>query len=70
MKLSQWEKEISKRLKEENPGVQPKERTITVRDPGETATINGFKTEKGSGPRRYRIDRRALDDQRHPNERS
>jgi Domain of unknown function (DUF4412) len=46
MKLSQWEKEIAKRLKDENPGVRPKERTITVRRSGETATINGFKTEK------------------------
>jgi len=48
MKLSQWEKEIAKRLKKENPGIRPKERTITVRSSGETATINGFKTEKVS----------------------
>ena len=46
MKLSQWEKEISKRLREESPGIRPKERTIAVRELGETATINGFKTEK------------------------
>ncbi len=46
MKLSQWEKEISKELKKENPGIRPKERTITVRRPGERVTINGFKTEK------------------------
>jgi hypothetical protein len=46
MKFSQWEKETAKQLKKSNPSVQPKERIITVRNFGETATINGFKTEK------------------------
>jgi len=46
MKLSQWEKETAKQLKKSNPSVPPKERIITVRSFGETATINGFKTEK------------------------
>ena len=46
MKLSQWEKETAKQLKKSNPSVPPKERIITVRSYGETATINGFKTEK------------------------
>ena len=44
--LSQWEKEISKQLKQENPGVRPTARTITVRRSDEEGTINGFKTEK------------------------
>ena len=44
--LSQWEKEISKQLKQENPGVRPTARAITVRQSGERATINGFKTRK------------------------
>ena len=46
MKFSQWEKETARQLKKGNPSVQPKERIITVRSFGETATINGFKTEK------------------------
>lgn len=46
MKLSQWEKETAKQLKKSNPSVRPKERIITVRSFGETATINGLKTEK------------------------
>ena len=46
MKLSQWEKETAKQLKESNPSVRPKERFITVRSLGETAKINGLKTEK------------------------
>lgn len=45
-KLSQWEKEVSKRLKKENPGIKPKARKIVVTNTGETATINGFRTEK------------------------
>ncbi len=46
MKFSQWEKEVSKRLKKESPGVTPKDRKIVLRRTGETATINGFHTEK------------------------
>lgn len=46
IKFSQWEKEVSKRLKKESPGITPKERKILVRRTGETATINGFHTEK------------------------
>ncbi len=44
--LSLWEKEVSNKLKEENPGVRPTARSITVRPSGERATINGFKTRK------------------------
>jgi len=46
VKLSQWEKEVAKRLKKEFPGVKPKERKITVRKTGKTAVINGFQTEQ------------------------
>lgn len=46
VKFSQWEKEVSKRLKRDFPGMMPKERKIVVRRTGETATINGFLTEK------------------------
>ena len=46
VKLSQWEKEIARRLKQEMPGVKPKERKITVRRTGRTALINGFQTEQ------------------------
>jgi len=45
-KFSQWEKEVSKRLKEESPGIKPKARKIAVKRAGETAIINGFQTEK------------------------
>jgi len=45
-KFSQWEKEISKRLKEESPGIKPKVRKIIVKRAGETAIISGFQTEK------------------------
>jgi Domain of unknown function (DUF4412) len=46
VKLSRWEKEVAKRLKQESPGVRPKERKITVRRTGRTAVINGFQTEQ------------------------
>jgi len=46
VKLSQWEKEIARRLKQEMPGVKPKERKITVRRTARTALINGFQTEQ------------------------
>ena len=46
MKLSLWEKEMAKQLKKNHPPLRPKERVITVRRFGETATLNGFKTEK------------------------
>lgn len=46
VKLSQWEKEVAKRLKKEFPGMKkPKERKISVRRIGRTAVINGFSTE-------------------------
>ena len=46
VKLSQWEREVAKRLKEEFPNVKPKEKKIIVRKTGRTAVINGFKTEQ------------------------
>ncbi len=46
MKLSQWEKEMAKQLRLNNPSIRPKERVITVRRLSETATVNGFNTEK------------------------
>lgn len=46
VKFSQWEKEVSKRLKRDFSGMMSKERKIVVRRTGETATINGFLTEK------------------------
>ncbi len=47
VKLSQWEKEVAKRLKKEFPGMKkPKERKISVRRTGRTAVINGFSTEQ------------------------
>jgi hypothetical protein len=46
VKLSQWEREVAKRLKKESPGVTAKERKITVRRTGRTAVINGFQTEQ------------------------
>ncbi len=45
-KLSQWQREIANRLKEEAPAIKPKARKIVVKKTGETATINGFRTEK------------------------
>ena len=46
VKLSQWEREVAKRLKKESPGVKPKEREIIVRRTGKTAIISGFRTEQ------------------------
>ena len=46
VKLSQWEREVAKRLKKESPGVKPKKREIVVRKTGRTAVINGFQTEQ------------------------
>jgi len=46
VKLSQWEREVARRLKQEFPGVKPKERKIIVRRTGRTAVINGFQTEQ------------------------
>jgi hypothetical protein len=46
VKLSKWEKEVARRLKEESPGVTPKERKMAVRRTGRTAVINGFQTEQ------------------------
>jgi hypothetical protein len=46
VEFSQWEKEITQRLKKSTPEVKPKARKITVRKTGETATISGFRTVK------------------------
>ena len=46
VKLSEWEKDVAKRLKEESPGVKPKKREIIVRKSGKKAVINGFQTEQ------------------------
>jgi len=46
VKLSQWEREVAKRLKKEFPRIKPKERKIAVRKTGRTAVINGFQTEQ------------------------
>ncbi len=46
VKLSQWEKEVAEQLRKEIPGIKPEERKIAVKKTGESATINGFKTEK------------------------
>jgi hypothetical protein len=46
IKLSQWEKEMARRLKQEFPGVKPKERKIVVRRTWRKAVINGFQTEQ------------------------
>jgi len=46
MKFSQWQEEVSKRLKKESPGIKPKARKIVVKRAGESAVINGFQTEK------------------------
>jgi hypothetical protein len=46
IKFSQWEKEVSKRLKKDLPTIKPKVRKIVVKRVEETATINGFRTEK------------------------
>jgi len=46
MTLSVWEKEMAKQLRKDQPFLRSNERAITVRRFGETANINGFKTEK------------------------
>jgi Domain of unknown function (DUF4412) len=46
VKLSQWEREVARRLKEEIPSVMPKERKIIVKRTGRTTVINGFQTEQ------------------------
>lgn len=46
VELSKWEREIARRLKEQSPGVKPKERKTAVRRTGRTAVINGFQTEQ------------------------
>ena len=46
VKLSQWERDVARRLKKESPGVKPKKREIIVRKTGKTAVINGFQTEQ------------------------
>lgn len=46
VKLSQWEREVAKRLKQEISGVMAKERKIVVKRTGRTAVINGFQTEQ------------------------
>ena len=46
MKLSEWEKETAKHLQKDRPATPFKERRIAVRSSGETATLNGFRTEK------------------------
>jgi hypothetical protein len=45
-KFSQWEKEVAKRFKQDAPAVKPKARKIEVKKTGETAVINGFRTEQ------------------------
>lgn len=45
-KLSQWERDVAKRLKKESPGVKSKKREIIVRKTGKKAVINGFQTEQ------------------------
>ena len=46
IQFSRWEKEVAGRLKKEIPGLTPKARKIIVKKAGETATINGFRTER------------------------
>ena len=46
VKLSKWEREVARRLKEQSPGVRPEERKMAVRRTGRTAVINGFQTEQ------------------------
>ncbi len=46
VKFSQWEKEVSERLKKDLPPIKAKKKKITVKKTGETATLNGFRTEK------------------------
>jgi hypothetical protein len=46
VKFSQWEREVAQRLKKSTPGMPPRPRKIIVEKTGETATVNGFQTEK------------------------
>jgi hypothetical protein len=46
VKLSQWEKEVARRLKKESPGVKLRKREIIARKTGKKAVINGFQTEQ------------------------
>jgi hypothetical protein len=46
VRFSQWEKDVAEQFKKDLPAVRPKARRIVVRRAGETATINGFRTEK------------------------
>jgi len=46
IRFSQWEKEVSERLKKSAPDTKAKSRKILVKKTGETAIINGFQTEK------------------------
>jgi hypothetical protein len=46
VKFSLWEREVAERLKKSVPDSQPKSRKIIVKKTGETATLNGFRTEK------------------------
>ena len=46
VKLAEWEREVAKRLKDESPGIKPRERKIVVRKTGRKAVINGFQTEQ------------------------
>jgi hypothetical protein len=46
VRFSQWEKEVAEGLKKSTPKIKTTPRKITVKGTGETATINGFRTEK------------------------
>jgi hypothetical protein len=46
VKFSQWEREVSGRLKKSIPDTHPKSRKIVIKKTGETPTLNGFRTEK------------------------
>jgi len=46
VRLSQWEREVARRLKEEIPGVMLKERKIIVKRTGRSTVINAFQTEQ------------------------
>jgi len=46
IKYSQWKKEVTEQLRKEFPYVKTKKRKVDVRKTGETAIIDGFRTEK------------------------
>jgi len=46
VKISQWEKDVARRLKKESPGVKLKDRKIIVKKTGKKAVINGYQTEQ------------------------